>query len=166
MIALQVLDIKLFMKQLLIGHNFDRFNISEGTITTFCTFSIDGAWQRDFLDPDHENVLLDREYTPWKNVRDFCFTLIKGKRTPIAFKFVFMLPEEDIPHFLTSEGILVEPEEIYGLFLNFTYRDKKLLVTTGTSRRTFTMDRSIDNAWDLYVQSFLRNNGIATEQIQ
>ena len=70
MIALQVLDIKLFMKQLLIGHNFDRFNISEGTITTFCTFSIDGAWQRDFLDPDHENVLLDREYTPCKNVRE------------------------------------------------------------------------------------------------
>ena len=97
MIALQVLDIKLFMKQLLIGHNFDRFNISEGTITTFCTFSIDGAWQRDFLDPDHENVLLDREYTPWKNVREFCFSLIKGKRTPIAFKFVFMLPEEVQP---------------------------------------------------------------------
>jgi hypothetical protein len=38
------------------------------------------------------------------------------------------------------------------------------MITTGTSLKMFTMDRTVDNAWDSYVQSFLKSRGIAAEK--
>ncbi len=164
MIALNVTDIKNFMAQFLIGKTFDGFQLSEGSVTTYCTFSIDGTWQRDFLDPEKTNILADLAYTPWPRLKEYCFSIIKGKTTPLAFKFVFLLPNEKIPDFLAASSINHEADEIYGLYLNITYKDGQLRLTTGTSLRSFTMDRTIDNGWDLWIMSFLKKNGIATEQ--
>ena len=163
MIALHILDTKEFMKHFLLSKTFDRFNLSEGSVTTFCTFSIDGTWQRDFYDPDAENVLYDKNLAPWSLLREHCFSIIRGKHTPLAFKFVFVLPDEMLPEFLSSNGLSTDPDEIGGLFLNIQFRNKKLLLTTGTALRTFTLDRSVDTAWDIYVQGFLRKCGVAAE---
>lgn len=163
MIALHILDTKMFMKQFLVLNTFDRWNLSEGTITTFCTFTIDGTWQRDFYDPDGVNILYDRTLTPWSKLREYCFSLIRGKNTPLSFKFVFVLPEELIGEFLTANGLNNDPDEIAGLYLNISFRNKKLLLTTGTALRTFSLDRSIDASWDVYVRGFLRRYGIAAE---
>ena len=151
------------MKHFLVSKTFDRWELSEGTITTFCTYTIDGTWQRDFYDPDGENVLYDRTLTPWSSVREFCFSVIRGKHTPLSFKFVFVLPEDMLQNFLSANGLTVSPDEVGGLFLNISFRNRKLLLTTGTALRTFTMDRSVDTAWDVYVQGFLRKCGIAVE---
>jgi hypothetical protein len=68
-----------------------------------------------------------------------------------------------LPEFLSSNGLTTDPDEIGGLFLNIQFRNKKLLLTTGTALRTFTLDRSVDTAWDVYVQGFLRKCGVAAE---
>lgn len=164
MIALHILDTRAFMKHFLVTNTFDKWCISEGTITTFCTYSIDGSWQRDFYDPDGQDAQHDLKLTPWSFVREFCFSVIKGKHTPLAFKFVFVLPEDSVQSFLTSNALTISPEEIGGLFLNISFRNKKLLLTTGTALRTFTMDRSVDTAWDTYVREFLKKCQIASEE--
>ena len=46
MIALQIADIRHFMKKLLLSESFDRFLLLEGSITTFCTFHMDGQLQK------------------------------------------------------------------------------------------------------------------------
>ena len=48
MTALQIADIKTFMKKLLLTDSFDRFLLLEGTVTTFNTFHIDGALQKSY----------------------------------------------------------------------------------------------------------------------
>ena len=80
---------KICMSHLLLLETFDRFLFIEGKITTFNTFEIDGFLQKDFFDTPPESA-----YSRWKDVRDFCFRLIKGKRTPLSFKIVLSLPPE------------------------------------------------------------------------
>lgn len=164
MIALNVLDIKPFMKHFLVGSTFDSFDLSEGSVTTFCTFSIDGTYMKDFDDTEEENENSGRAFISWGRVREYVFSLVRGKHTPLAFKFVFILPKRAVPRFLEKSGIHTDASEVSGLFLNVNFRSRKLMLTTGTSLRTFTMDRTVDNAWDSYIQSFLKSKGITVEK--
>ena len=108
---------KICMSHLLLLETFDRFLFIEGKITTFNTFEIDGFLQKDFFDTPPESA-----YSRWKDVRDFCFRLIKGKRTPLSFKIVLSLPPEQFAAFLNSRSLSsYRPEEVQGLYLNFHY---------------------------------------------
>ena len=62
-------------------------------------------------------------------------------------------------------GLPDDPDDLTGLYLNVSFRDKRLLITTGTARKKFYMDKSLDNAWDSYVQAFLKSFGIAAEPL-
>ena len=95
MIILQITQLKNFMNTLLRLETFDRFPVSEASITTFTTFSIDGSLHTDFFDPDDAQLLKEKGRTRllWKDVKSFCYSVIKGKRTPLQFKFVFQLPQ-------------------------------------------------------------------------
>lgn len=164
MIALKINDVRRLMAHLLTKPTFDRYLLSEGQVTTFCTFLIEGNWQRSFMDPDETDPAADLAFTPWENVRPYCLSLIKGRRTPLSFKFVFIFPREDLPNFLSENEITMPADNVFGLYLNLSFRDGMLLATTGTSLRTFTLNKSLDNAWDAYILSFLEAQGIAAER--
>ncbi len=163
--AYAIKEVKKCMSALLIGAAFDDFLISEGSITTFCTWTVDGSWQRDFADPDHEDPASERRLAAWKDVRKIFLELIKGKRTPLAFKMVFVLSPEALEDLIRNEDLATAPSDIFGLYMNLTFRDGRLLLTTGSSFRTFSMDRSVDNAWDAYVARFFGENGIELESL-
>ena len=177
MIAIQINDVKVFMAQFLAGTTFDRFRLIEGNVTTFCTYHIDGSWQKDFdADPsdsdfeDAEGLFSSEErwpenYIPWSRVREFCFSVIKGRKTPLGFKFVFQLGGDDLNALLLREGLSDLRPDINGLYLNLSFRERSLLLTTGTSRKTFTMDRELDTVWDSFVESYLLENRISFERI-
>ena len=57
MIALQVQDIKSFMSKLLIGTDFDAFWLSEATVTTSITYTLDGLLHPDFFDTQEAELL-------------------------------------------------------------------------------------------------------------
>ena len=84
--------IKDFTSHLFLKDTFDSFCFIEGEIITFNTFRIDGYIQKDFFDTDAQLP----EYSFWKNLREYCFTLIRGKRTPLGFRFVFSLSHGNI----------------------------------------------------------------------
>ena len=48
------------MNTLLRLETFDRFPVSEASITTFTTFSIDGSLHTDFFDPDDAQLLKEK----------------------------------------------------------------------------------------------------------
>ena len=52
MLAVQIDHVKNFMRELLLQDTFDRFLVSEVSITTFTTFSIDGQLHPDFFGPE------------------------------------------------------------------------------------------------------------------
>ena len=96
----------------------------------------------------------EKEYSTWGEVRDFFFQVIRGKKTPLNFKFILSLAKDQFESFLTKHDLTYRPAEIQGLYLNFRYDGLALQCITGTSMNTFTMDKSVEKAWDEYVQKF------------
>lgn len=164
MIALQIEHIRDFMNKLLLTSSFDTYRVSEASITTFTSFSIDGILHPEFYDSDlidSPDASAETQIT-WESVRPFCLSVFKGKRLPLSFHFVLQLPKSRIPDFLSDYGLAsTDAEDIFGLFLNIQYRNDILTVTTGSSTRVFTGDRTLDQAWDQAVKSFLLREGLS-----
>lgn len=147
------LDTKKCMNGLLLSPAFDSFLFIEGEITTFNTFQIDGRLKKEFYHQvPGEDTAPDREYALWKEQREFCFSLIKGKRTPLSFKFILSLSTPNISRLLTQEELPFTPNDVQGLYLNFKYDGTHLSCTTGTSMNLFTMDKTLEQAWDKMAQ--------------
>ncbi|MCR5294823.1 MAG: DUF5721 family protein [Lachnospiraceae bacterium] len=164
MTAFTISEHRRFMALLLTRPAFDRWSISEGSVTTFCTFSIEGAWQRSFLDPNGTNPDACRSYAPWGMLREHCLSLIRGKQVPLSFKFVLRYPEEDLPAFLAENDLNMASGDINGLYMNISFRNGVLITTTGSSLKTFSMDKTLDHAWDSFTARFLEMNGIGFER--
>ena len=147
------------MSHLLLKPTFDGFSFIEGEITTFNKFTIDGYIQKDFFEEAPEQT-----HSDWKDIREFCFSLIKGKRTPLGFKFVLSLAPRHFEKFIETSGVEgFEASNVKGLYLNFKYDGTNLQCVTGTSISIFTLDKSLENAWDEYVQKFFSKMEIEWE---
>ncbi|RGU90908.1 hypothetical protein DWW31_15865 [Clostridium sp. AF15-17LB] len=151
-------DTKACMSHLLLKDTFDSLSFIEGEITTYNKFMIDGHIHKDFYEEAP-----DREYSLWGGLRSYCLSIIKGKRTPLGFKLILSLGKEDFTGFLEQDGLNYRPEDIQGLYMNLKYDGSHLSCVTGTSMNTFTMDRSLEEAWDRWVRAFYANAGIAFE---
>ena len=161
MIAFSLTNIKEFMSQLLLSETFDSFSFIEGEIVTFNTFRIDGFLQKEFFDTEEPLP----EYSLWKNVRDYCFSLIRGKRTPLSFRFVFSLSRKNIEKLTAQNVPSLDPNTVQGLYLNIHYDGARLTCVTGTSFKTFTIDKSLERTWDEMAEKFFRQKGVEFEKI-
>lgn len=161
MIAFSLTNTKEFMSHLLLADTFDHFSFIEGEIVTFNTFKIDGFIQKEFFDTGTDLP----EYSPWKNLRDFCFSLIKGKRTPLSFRFIFSLSRKNIGRLIAQNAPALDPDSVQGLYLNIHFDGSRLSCVTGTSFKTFTMDKTLEHAWDEMVEKFLRQKHIEFEKL-
>lgn len=165
MIALKISDLKDFMNKLLIDTDFDSFCLAEATITTFNTFSIDGTIHKDFFDTDAREQLEQNHmyYSPWKEVRPWCYSVIRGKRTPVSFQFIFQVPYKNMRVFFEKLPPHISPEMIQGLYMNVQYKNKELSITSGISLRSFFPDKTPEYIWDTLLEKYLKEHGIAYE---
>ena len=153
MIALQIADIRVFMKKLLLSETFDRFLLLEGSITTFNTFEIDGTLQKAYYSAEEQEQIGDRSLSLWSEVRPFCFEL------------TFQLAASNVIRLLAQTGIDLPPEQIRGLLMNLRYDGHTLTCTTGTSLAVFTLDKKLDHAWDDMVQRYFHQQEIPFQQM-
>lgn len=160
MIALNLTDIKKITSHIFLKDTFDNFSFIDGEIVTFNTFRIDGYIQKDFFDTGTELP----EYALWKNLREYCFTIIKGKRTPLSFRFIFSLSPKNIERLVRQNTPSLRHEDVQGLYLNLHFDGKQLTCITGTSFKTFTMDKSLEHVWDEMVEKFLRQKELPFEE--
>lgn len=156
MISLNLTSQKTFISHLLLKETFDNFQFIEGEIVTFNKFTIDGFIQKKFYENDEDLP----EYSYWKNVKDFCFSIIKGKQTPLSFRFIFRLSPENTARLLTQNQLDFQPTDVQGLYLNITYDAGGLKCITGTSLKLFSLDKSLEKAWDQSVQMFFEQKEI------
>ena len=105
MLALKITDVKDFMNKLLIGEVFDRFSLVEASVTTFNTFTINGKLHYDFFDTDTKAAFEENstEYSLWHDVKPYCFSIIRGRRTPLNFRIVFELSHDQTQSLLKNE---------------------------------------------------------------
>lgn len=162
MIALSIIDVKDFMNKFLIGEVFDRFFLVEASVTTFNTFTIDGRLQQDFFDTDtaamHKSNSI--EYSLWRDVKPYCFSVIRGRRTPLNFRIVLQLSPKQTQQILNPsfpDGSVPDCR----FCLNLQYRNDSLLCTTGVSYTSFCLDRRPEHLWDEMIRKFLSGQHIA-----
>ena len=162
MIALSIIDVKDFMNKLLIGEVFDRFFLVEASVTTFNTFTIDGRLQQDFFDTDtvamHKSNLI--EYSLWRDVKPYCFSVIRGRRTPLNFRIVLQLSHKQTQQILNPsfpDGSVPDCR----FCLNLQYRNDSLFCTTGVSYTSFCLDKRPEHLWDEIIRKFLSGQHIA-----
>lgn len=166
MIALKITNVKQFMAKLLAGEDFDIFLLEEASISTYNTFMIDGHQNRDFYSTEEweDAELRPYDLSTWKKLRPICFDLIKGKRTPAAFRFVLHLMPEHVAGILQKGGTAVTPQQVRAFVLNIKYDGTTLMLVTGTSFHTFLMDKTPDDLWDNAVKQFLVKHEISYEE--
>ncbi|MEY8508677.1 DUF5721 family protein [Lachnospiraceae bacterium 42-17] len=145
------LNAKICMAHLLLKPTFHHYSFIEGEVTTFNKFHIDGRIHKDFFDEKPE-----KEYSSWGEVQEYFLAVIKGKRTPLNFRLILSMAQEDFATFLNSRSLSFRQEEIRGLYLNFRYDGSNLQCVTGVSMNTFTMDKSLEQEWDGYAKEVLK----------
>lgn len=167
MVALELTDIKEFMNKLLKSETFDHFLLQEAIITGAASFVIDGHLHKGYYTTEEieELQLTDCSSLPFSMLRGSCFDLMKGKRTPSYFKFVFLLSPENLSRTLATVSSSYTVNDITGVYLNLKYQNQQLVLTTGISYRIFSTDKSLETEWDKLIQRFLTQNGIAFEEL-
>ncbi len=167
MIALNILEIKDFMNKLLCGDTFDPFLLREAAITGSAAWSLDGTLNRGFYSEDEleQEGLAGLAYLPFSALRPQCFALIRGKRTPSYFKFVFLLSPSNLARTLAQTRSSFSPSDITGLFINLRFQDGTLLLTTGVSYRIFSTDKRLEQEWDSLVKRFLKGHEISFSEL-
>lgn len=160
MIILSIPNIKHFMSNLFVKETFDSWLVSDITITTHNTFCINGQLNLSFFDYEEQKQLQNREYSAWKLLRPVCFGIIRGNKSPSFMKLVFQLPEDETNRLIGESSSSYAPEDVNGLFINIKYEHGKLVITTGSSLRTFVPDRSLDECFEQYLRAFLTQNEI------
>ena len=135
MLALSISDVRGFMVKLLKEEIFDGFQLRNAVVNTFARFEIYGGKEDGCA--------------MWGAVRPHVFGIIKGGTPPKSIKIIF--------------GKETEGADANGptsLFVNIHFEDGKISLTTGISKKGFSLDKSDDERWDAKVMKFLDDNEI------
>ena len=155
MVALKIEEQKKFTEGLFLGELFDSFLVTEANIVT-----INGRVRQGYYSDEELEENGIEEFSAWKTIKPFCFSLIKGKRLPESFRIVFVLSPESKERFVKRCVPDMAPGQVEGLYLNVRYENNEMTCVTGTSMNLFTMDKTLEREWDESVKQFLKKNGI------
>ncbi|MBQ9141210.1 MAG: hypothetical protein IJX63_05380 [Lachnospiraceae bacterium] len=165
MLALKISSMKTFMNHLLVADTFDNFLLEEATISTANVYQIDGHINKEFFATDEltEAQSIPYDFSQWQDIKPLCFNLIKGKRTPLFFKFVLHLKPEQVSKLMAAGNSNISPEEIKALVLTVKYDGSQAVLTTASAFHTFLMSKEPDVLWDKAMLQFLTRKGIDYE---
>lgn len=82
------------------------------------------------------------------DIRPFCWSVIRGKRTPLSFKIVLHLSRSGVEAAVRNTDMGISSEQIDGLFLNLQFKNNSLLCTTGLSPPDFLYGKRPEQLWD------------------
>ncbi len=165
--AFRITEIREFMSKLLVHSVFDSYRLLELSLTTNVVHTIDGQQNLAYYDSDEaeQRKASPETYIAWREIRPLCYSMIKGKQTPLRFKIVLMQERPLIRELVEKNKLAVNPDDIFGLYLNCQFDGDTLLCTTGTSLRIFSTDKTIEFLWDETVASFFKLHQISFEAV-
>ena len=161
MLALKIQSTKNFMNQLLTGELFDSFLLEEATISGAIDYSLDGHIHPEFYGEEP----ISYDFLPWTEAKSVCYQLIKGKRTPLYFKFVLQLKPEAMNKLLEQNSLLEASENLKAMVLSIRFDERGTILTTGTSYHNFSLDKSPDKLWDQALLRFLNGKEVDYEEL-
>lgn len=167
MVAYQILEVGNFMSLLLSSESFDLFSVSQVTVRTMADFFVDGKRNVRWCEDCKE------EYVSWRELKDFVFERIKGKKKPELLKAELLVDMEAL--FEIFPSMKEETQDfsecpVKSFRLNFKYEAPEgtrehLSMTTGVSYESFSMDRTWEHYWDERAVSFLKGLSLTLDKM-
>ena len=152
MVMIEIENIKKFMAGFLGGNLFDDFLMSEVKLSMNIAYEFDGKILKEFYDTEEWEEMKTYPYVMWQEEKEKIFSLVKGKKTPLSFQFVMMLKPDLVSNILAKYNLAIREDEVAGLFINILYDRQGLKCTAGVSRKTFVLDKTLEEAWDQEVK--------------
>ncbi len=149
-------ELKPFMALLLRGELFDAWEVTEAKVETFFELTVNGRLKKDFFE---EPDMVQHDFAKWGEVKEIFFHAIKGKRLPGMLRIVLAAEKAWTDRILKECGKAQE-EAGASLYLNIRYSASGCQVISGVSHVGFTLDKTLDSAWDAALQEFLKKNGV------
>lgn len=165
MLALQIEDIKSFMNKLLRSTIFDDFEVISLDLTILSRYSIDGKINTSFLSTDEKEIIGNRQYIKWSEVKDTVFHILKGSKAPTNIKIVFTLSQNAKNSIVEKSNTNLNTNDINGFYINIVFENNNLKIITGTNYKLFTLDKSIEQYFDKSIKKFFLNHQIVTSTI-
>jgi len=128
-------DAKGFMAKLLRENVFDKFEMRHIEIATNVKVTLEGAQ----ADENGEKL----GFSAWSTARPLVYEIIRLCPRPRQMKIV--LSQKD------AAGVHANAA---ALFLNILYENDSVTFTTATAQKEFSLDKSLDSAWDDLVRRF------------
>ncbi len=165
MTAYKITELKNFMGKLLATDCFDPFLLQEAVITTYNTFTIDGRLEKDFFTREEWEDTSARPYalSRWADIRPVCFSLIRGRKTPAAMKFVLYLKPDIRDKLIARCETNIPDGYVKDFVLTIRYENASMTCITGVSFSGFLPDKTPERLWDDTFQRFLVKKGISFE---
>lgn len=161
MISLKINNTKAFMNHMLLQNTFDHFWVKEASIETFYTITIDGSRKKDFYTPEElEEANTFTQLITWAECKNICLEMMKGKKVPLSFHFVLKLSPKNTEKIISATDTALTTLDVSGLYLNISFENAGVTAITGTSLNTFTMDKSVDHAWDEMIKKFFTKHNL------
>lgn len=163
MTSFQIRELKNFMGKLLGTDCFDSFLLAEASVSAAVEYTIDGHINKEFYTSEEleDPQTCPYDFAAWSAMRPICFDMIKGKRTPSRFKFVFHLMPEYVSGVLKGADSSITADQVKALVLTVKYDGSGVSLVTGTAFHSFVMDKSLDMQWDKTMRQFLAKKQIA-----
>jgi len=164
MISLNIPEVKAFMAKLLTNTTFDAFFLKEMELQTFTGFTITGQFNEAFFTKEELEERAENKAILWSEVKQIVLSMIKGSKTPLSLKIIFQLSKEQCEILINNLGGKLRIEEVGGLYLNVRFEKGELRIITGTAIKTFTLDKTLEQEWDIKVKAMLKEQGIIFEE--
>lgn len=153
-------EIKTFMNNILTTSHYDSFEVRSIVIENLTTFDIscldlsEKQEQNDKKDEDKKDEKKEsQKYLTFIELKPFVLSILKSPVKPSVFKIIFCVRNPEQLH-----------NNAKALFININYYDndneKRINITTATSQKNFTLDKSLDHFWDDYIKNFFKSKNI------
>lgn len=160
MISLKIEDVKSFMAMLLTNTLFDEFILKEIEIQTFKNFHVSSQFYENFFSKEELEEREEKGDALWSEIRGIAFSIIRGNKTPLSMKIVLALSRKHVIALVNSLGGKLNIEDVGGLYINIRFEKNDLHIITGTAIKTFTLDKTLEQEWDIWVRKFLKAQNI------
>ena len=149
-----------FNRHLFAETTFDAFLVPEAHfVTSFRTDFSGKPSEASSADGARENVPSESSCADWAAIRPLALSLVRGT-PPKSFSVVLKLPDDQVEKVLAAAGLSDEAASVSGLYLNIRYAKEELVLTSGCTQKTFSLDKSGEKAWDRYLEVFLSRLGL------
>lgn len=160
MIRISPKKLREFNRHLFAETTFDAFLVPEAHfVTSFRTDFSGKASEASSSEGAGENAPSESPCAGWKEIRPIALQMVR-RSPPKSFSVVLKLPDAQVGQVLAAAGLSEAAASVSGLYLNIRYAKEELVLTSGCTQKTFSLDRSEEKAWDRYLEVFLSRLGL------